>query len=66
MNTLKENDIDGMIQIEQQMKHLGIRSKYINEKGNTVFIGAPAEPGKLRDGGMVDIFKMTRSLNAER
>ena len=62
----KENDIDGMIQIEQQMKDLGIRSKYINEKGNTVFIGAPAEPGKLRDGGMVDIFKMTRSLNAER
>ena len=58
----KENDIDGMVQIEQQMKDLGIRSKYINEKGNTVFIGAPAEPGKLRDGGMVDIFKMTRSL----
>jgi hypothetical protein len=58
----EKNDIDGMVQIEQQMKDLGIRSKYINENGDTIFIGAEPEIGKLKDGGMVGISHLIRPL----
>jgi hypothetical protein len=58
----EKNDIDGMVQIEQQMKDLGIRSKYINENGDTIFIGAEPEIGKLKDGGMVGISHLVRPL----
>ena len=58
----EKNDIDGMVQIEQQMKDLGIRSKYINENGDTIFIGAEPEIGKLKDGGMVGINHLIRPL----
>ena len=56
------NDTKKMIEIENTMKENDIRSMYTDKDGFRVFIGADAKEGKMRDGGMVDIFKMTRSL----
>ena len=35
---------------------------YIDDDGFEVYIGAPAEKGKLKDGGMVGISHLTRPL----
>jgi hypothetical protein len=59
------NDIKKMIEIENTMKENDIRSMYTDEDGFRVFIGADAQKGKMRDGGMVSINKMTSSLSGK-
>ena len=47
------------------MKENDIRSMYTDQDGFRVFIGAGAQEGKMRDGGMVSINKMTSSLSGK-
>ena len=63
---LKENNTKEMTKIENQLKKRDLRAMYIDDDGFEVYIGAEPKEGQLKDGGMVDIFKMTRPLNAQR
>ena len=58
----KNNDIEKMKKIEQEMKDNDIRSMYTDKDENRIFIGADAETGKYKDGGIVGIDNLTRSL----
>ena len=46
----------------QEMKDEGIRSYYYNKDGDRIMVGADPEPGKLKDGGLVGINRLTRPL----
>jgi hypothetical protein len=63
---LKENNTKEMTKIENQLKKRDLRAMYIDDDGFEVYIGAEPKEGQLKDGGMVDIFKMTKSLRAQR
>jgi hypothetical protein len=62
----QNNDTEKMKDIEQRMKDNDIRSMYTDKDGNRIFIGADPKEGGMKDGGVVDIFKMTESLRAQR
>lgn len=62
----QNNDTEKMKEIEQRMKDNDIRSMYTDKDGNRIFIGADPKEGGMKDGGVVDIFKMTESLRAQR
>jgi hypothetical protein len=62
----QNNNIEKMKEVEQKMKDNDIRSMYTDKDGNRIFIGAEPKEGGMKEGGMIDIFKMTKSLRAQR
>ena len=62
----QNNNTEKMKEVEQKMKDNDIRSMYTDKDGNRIFIGAEPKEGGMKEGGMIDIFKMTKSLRAQR
>jgi len=59
---LEKNDTKEMTRIENKLKKRNLRAMYVDKDGFEVYIGAPAEKGKLKNGGMVGISHLTRPL----
>ena len=60
--SLEKNDTKEMTRIENKLKKRNLRAMYVDKDGFEVYIGAPAEKGKLKNGGMVGISHLTRPL----
>ena len=48
---LAEGNTEKMNSIESKLKERNLRASYIDQDGSEVYIGAPAQKGKLKDGG---------------
>ena len=48
---LAKGNTEKMNRIESKLKKRNLRAMYVDEDGSEVYIGAPAEKGKLKDGG---------------
>jgi hypothetical protein len=48
---LAKGNTEKMNSIESKLKERNLRAMYIDEDGSEVYIGAPREEGKLKDGG---------------
>ena len=48
---LAEGNTEKMNSIESKLKERNLRASYIDQDGSEVYIGAPREEGKLKDGG---------------
>ena len=59
---LEKNDTKEMTRIENKLKKRNLRAMYVDKDGFEVYIGASAEKGKLKDGGMVGISHLIRPL----
>jgi hypothetical protein len=57
-----EGDTAAMNRIETKLKERNLRAMYVDKDGFEVYIGAPAQKGKLKDGGLVGIRHLTRPL----